>query len=253
MDKGAERFEWMSRNARGEDIPVEVILTRIEMGGRQLIQAVVTDITERKRVEAELRESAERLRESEARFSAAFQASPVFMTICRMSDGRWMEANDAFLQWSGSTRDEVVGRNSLELASGRTRKLARGFGRVESKRAVRDLECELRTPPGALHTVLLSGDVIEINREPHALLVSVDITERKRAEAELLKALEREQELGQLKSNFVSMVSHEFRTPLGVIRVLGGDSGATISRSLIPASERSTCSPSRRTPAAWRT
>jgi len=40
---------------------------------------------------------------------------------------------------------------------------------------------------------------------------------RKRADSELRRALEREQELGRLKSNFTSLVSHEFRTPLGVI------------------------------------
>jgi signal transduction histidine kinase len=44
-----------------------------------------------------------------------------------------------------------------------------------------------------------------------------DISERKRAEAELLRSLAREKELSQLKTNFVSMVSHEFRTPLGII------------------------------------
>lgn len=44
-----------------------------------------------------------------------------------------------------------------------------------------------------------------------------DITERKLAEAEILKALERERELNELKSHFVSIVSHEFRTPLATI------------------------------------
>ena len=136
-----------------------------------------------------------------------------------MSDGRWVEANPAFLQWSGSTRDEVVGRNSLELGLWPDLEArARFWEELKANAAVRDCECEIRWRRGEIHTVLLSGDVIEINREPHALLVAVDITERKRAEAELLKALEREQELGQLKSNFVSMVSHEFRTPLGIIQ-----------------------------------
>src|SRR5271165_7379136 len=45
-----------------------------------------------------------------------------------------------------------------------------------------------------------------------------DITQRKQAEAELVRTLAREKELGQLRSKFVSMVSHEFRTPLGIIQ-----------------------------------
>jgi signal transduction histidine kinase len=88
---------------------------------------------------------------------------------------------------------------------------------MRERKLVRDFECQLRTRDGRNYTMLLSGDIIEINGAPHVMIVGHDITDRKSAEAELLKTLAREKELGQLKSNFVSMVSHEFRTPLGVI------------------------------------
>jgi len=47
--------------------------------------------------------------------------------------------------------------------------------------------------------------------------VAVDLTERKKAELNLLEALSKEIKLGEMKSRFVSLASHEFRTPLSTI------------------------------------
>ena len=63
MADGSARFDWLCRNSKGEEIPIEVILTRIQMGGRDIIQAVVNDISERKRAEAELIKSLAREKE----------------------------------------------------------------------------------------------------------------------------------------------------------------------------------------------
>lgn len=219
LAKGSTRFEWQVKRRDGVELAIEVFLNRIQMAGRQVIQAVCTDITERKQAEARLRQSETRLRESEARFSAAFRASPVFITISDFDEGRYILANEAFLKWSGYRLEEVLGHNSADLGLWADPSEREPFWEeLRRTHSIHERECRIRGRHGRVFTALLSADLIEISGKPHLLTVGLDITQRKQAEAEMLKTLMREKELGLLRSKFVSMVSHEFRTPLGIIQ-----------------------------------
>jgi PAS domain S-box-containing protein len=184
--------------------------------GRLLeIQASGRDVTE-------LVEAERRFQESEARFQRLFEDSPAGVVLL---DGVTLVAvNPAGLKMIGCTEQkEAVGRSLLDFSTefqpgGVPSPMgAAKLAQLRQTDGSSRFEWLCRSMAGAEFTIEAFSSTVEIAGRALAQIIFHDISERKRAEQELRNSLERERELSHLKSNFISMVSHEYRNPLGII------------------------------------
>lgn len=128
------------------------------------------------------------LRESEQRFSTAFRFSPIAISIMRANDGRFVDVNNAFVQTSGYTREAIIGRTSAELALwADPEQQSSRVHQLQTQGMLEAFEFNLRTKTGEIKVGLSATAQIDLGGEKHYLSLIHDITERKRAEARILR------------------------------------------------------------------
>jgi PAS domain S-box-containing protein len=187
------------------------------------------DITKRKKAEIALKAS-------EQRFSTVFHASPVAIIISDSEKDMILDVNEAFLRLFGYTREEVIGRTSIELCMwGDAGQHTAMVNKLREQGQAQSFEAIFRRRNGSTGTLVASADLIELDRQPCMLSMLSDITERKRIEDELAGYRQHLEELvesrtreleaakeaaetaNQAKSAFLANMSHEIRTPMNAI------------------------------------
>ncbi len=130
------------------------------------------------------------LRASEDKFRRVFKALPAGLAVSRLHDGRFVDVNDEFVKTYGFTKEEVLGKTSTELgiwaASEDRARLIRSLEVGGGNQ--RDLELNMKAKGGRDISLRTSIHVLDLDGEPSMISTFIDVTERKRLEAERARA-----------------------------------------------------------------
>ncbi len=173
-------YELIGKN--GKTIPALIYSKVILREGKPAgLRGVIIDITERKQAEKQIQFS-------EQKFNKSFFNSPISMTL-QDEDGLFIDVNDAFLEMTGYTREEIVGFKGRDLNLwadiNEREKAQREQNATDS---LKNYEFRFRKKSGEIGTGILWTDTFIVDNAKTVLSSTFDITAKKRAEAALLSS-----------------------------------------------------------------
>jgi PAS domain S-box-containing protein len=205
-------YRFRALSALGDTRWLQISAVAIEWEGRPATLNFLTDVTEEEGLKQNLKET---LSEREA----ILETTAVGVMFIQNGRIKWI--NDALertmLGWEDGETIGKTGELAFPDHAAWSRFLKECIPALE-KTGTYEGDWEVQRKDGSPWWCHMSSKALQpTNLGAGTIWFFLDISVRKRAEEEVRKALMRERELSELKTRFVSLASHEFRTPLATI------------------------------------
>lgn len=206
-------YEALGQRKNGELFPMRLEARNVPYKGRTVRTVEFRDITESKKAE-------QALQKSEDRFRKIIETSPDGIAIAALDGTIQFVTAKIVSMWGYDSTDELLGRNIMEfLHPDYHEKAFYLINEMFNGNLTGAGEYLMVRKDGSTFYCEANANILlDVSNIPTGVLyVQRDITGRKKAEMELVKAKEKAEESDKLKSAFLANMSHEIRTPMNGI------------------------------------